>query len=569
MSPTRTPKVVEVAASDTPQDVAAKVASKAKPVLVVLGEFDPVLAAQVQSLCVRTVLPITSDADSVVLDNGAKTGCSAALGETMIEQDTPPVLVGVSTSADEYDPNHTFLIRNPEQGTDGQQWMFQLASAIARSDKPEPKPKPVVLMIVGGGADEKLAIVRAARRGWPIVLITGASGVSDDILAASQAAAATPPTPILDPVLREIVETAALYDFKINGDIDDLTRILSAQLHRSSEGLDSAWNWYDDLDKAAICIQDSFSNMQNWLLILSVIATLLAIAWKVSLPWGYLGPEVTAFAVKYGPAYRLLLKWVVILVPITISVLTAMNNRFRAGNKWILFRAAAEAIKREIFRYRAQAGVYSDEQCKQSSRDSKLASKVKDITESLFKGEVNKTNVVRKEKQPAEREDKQLAGRSSFLTADDYITQRVQDQINYFLKKTRKLDRRLRFMHTAILIFGAVGTFLAAIGVPIWVALTTTVATVLTTKLEIDQVENSLVQYNVALTSLRNVASWWSSLSPWERSRRRNIDVLVDQSEKILEGEMAGWVQQMQSTLEKLTEREDKRGDTQAKSAAA
>ena len=124
-------------------------------------------------------------------------------------------------------------------------------------------------------------------------------------------------------------------------------------------------------------------------------------------------------------------------------------------------------------------------------------------------------------------------------------------------------------MHTAILIFGAVGTFLAAIGVPIWVALTTTVATVLTTKLEIDQVENSLVQYNVALTSLRNVASWWSSLSPWERSRRRNIDVLVDQSEKILEGEMAGWVQQMQSTLEKLTEREDKRGDTQAKSAAA
>ena len=140
MSPTRTPKVVEVAASDTPQDVAAKVTSEAKPVLVVLGEFDPVLAAQVQSLCVRTVLPITSDADSVVLDNGAKTGCSAALGETMIEQDTPPVLVGVSTSADEYDPNHTFLIRNPEQGTDGQQWMFQLASAIARSDKPEPNP---------------------------------------------------------------------------------------------------------------------------------------------------------------------------------------------------------------------------------------------------------------------------------------------------------------------------------------------------------------------------------------------------------------------------------------------
>ena len=87
-------------------------------------------------------------------------------------------------------------------------------------------------------------------------------------------------------------------------------------------------------------------------------------------------------------------------------------------------------------------------------------------------------------------------------------------------------------------------------------ALTTALATALTTKLEIDQVENSLVQYNVALTSLRNIESWWKALSPWEKTRRKNIDLLVDQTERTLERETAGWVQQMQSELDKLTEKQ-------------
>jgi hypothetical protein len=46
-------------------------------------------------------------------------------------------------------------------------------------------------------------------------------------------------------------------------------------------------------------------------------------------------------------------------------------------------------------------------------------------------------------------------------------------------------------------------------------------------------------------------------LTSWEKTRRKNIDLLVDQTEKALERETAGWVQQMQSTLDKLTEKEN------------
>ncbi|MBV9403754.1 MAG: SLATT domain-containing protein, partial [Acidobacteriaceae bacterium] len=146
--------------------------------------------------------------------------------------------------------------------------------------------------------------------------------------------------------------------------------------------------------------------------------------------------------------------------------------------------------------------------------------------------------------------------RHDFLAPEDYIRERIRDQVAYFVVKTRQLYRKLTATQLCIYIAGGGGTLLAALHRDVWVALATAVVTALTTKLQADQVENSLVQYNQTLASLRNIECWWKALSRWEKNRRKNIDVLVDQTEKALETETAGWVQQMQSALDKLTEKE-------------
>jgi len=58
----------------------------------------------------------------------------------------------------------------------------------------------------------------------------------------------------------------------------------------------------------------------------------------------------------------------VLVTPVAISIVGAYNSHFREGNKWILLRGAAEAMKREIFRFRTQAGAYGDQQCLGISR---------------------------------------------------------------------------------------------------------------------------------------------------------------------------------------------------------
>jgi hypothetical protein len=442
------------------------------------------------------------------------------------------------------EPNHTVIVRLPVEWSNPMKALFQLASELAKDDTAG--DRPVLVVLFGGGNTEKEALVRGARREWPVLLVQGSGGIADEILRAMEPAAdGKPPAPAVDPDLREIIETADIYKFSISGNVDDLNRILLARIDLRVDTLTDSWNRYDDLDLAAIRKQVLYRDLQLTILSLGLIATLLAIARSGNaLPlW-----LKQLFPAQYMRALQNLTHVLIVLTPITISILVAASSRFREGNKWILLRASAEAIKREIFRYRMQAGAYSNDQCLQTSRESKLAAKLKDVSSALAQSEVNRTNL------PAVV--KIDPTRLTFLSPEGYLKDRIEDQTGYFVAKTASLYKQLKTMQVWIYIAGGIGTALAAFRADVWVALTTALAATLTTRLEMDQVENTLVQYNQALTGLRNIASWWKALSQWEKGRRRNVDLLVEQTEKTLEGELAGWVQQMQTALDKLTEKE-------------
>jgi hypothetical protein len=482
---------------------------------------------------------------AVIIDNGANSGCSALIGQAARDEEQGPTLIGIAPhSVEEPEPNHTVMVRLPTEWSDPMKALVQIAGELAKDNTAG--DRPVLTVLFGGGKTEKAALVRCARREWPVLVVQGSGGIADEILKGMEPGAdGKPPAPVADPDLREIIETADIYRFSISGGVDDLNRILLARIDLRVDTLIDSWNRYDDLDEAAIKRQVLFRNLQWAILTLGVFATLLAIARSGSALPLWIRPLLPG---PYVSVFQRLTHVLMVLTPITISILVAVSSRFREGNKWILLRASSEAIKREIFRYRMQAGAYSNDQCLQTSRESKLAAKLKDISSALAQSEVNRTSL------PAVVKNDPT--RLTFLSPDDYLKDRIEDQIRYFVAKTASLSKRLKAVQVWIYVAGGAGTFLAAFRGDVWVALTTAVAAALTTRLETDQVENTLVQYNQALTGLRNIVSWWKALSQWEKGRRRNIDLLVEQTEKTLEGELAGWVQQMQTALDKLTEKE-------------
>jgi hypothetical protein len=173
----------------------------------------------------------------------------------------------------------------------------------------------------------------------------------------------------------------------------------------NSDLIDS-WYQYDSLDEAAIRHQVSFGKLQWAILGLGIVATLLAIVRS-----GYALPQ-WLMPVSYIPAIQTLAHVLLVQIPIVILILTAASSRFREGNKWVLLRASAEAVKREIFRFRTQAGVYSNDQCRHTSREAKLAARLQDISSALAQSEVNRTSL------PAVVKNDPT--RLTFLSADDY-----------------------------------------------------------------------------------------------------------------------------------------------------
>ncbi|HLK67036.1 MAG TPA: DUF4231 domain-containing protein [Bryobacteraceae bacterium] len=529
--------VIELQSTDTPETAAAKIKPEPKSVVVMLGSTDPSLQSQVRSLLSRAVAPLSLDSGALIIDDGSKSGAAAIMGLAAQDQDTPPNLLSiVRHETTEWDANHPTVMKLPAEWTETAKYTAQIAARLVQL--PEDREKPILAILFGGSDSDKEYLVQCARREWPILVIAGSGGLADQIVKASaKPADGSTAEPIADPQLKEIVESLPR-QFQIGDSVDRLERILVAHLEICVQTLADAWARYDDLDVEAGVKQRSFKIIQAIVLILGVGATFLVISQTSGAIPVWLKARVPEKAIHI----------LIILVPIATSILVATNNRFRDGSKWILLRSAAEAVKSEIFRYRAQAGDYSLQQVSETSPEARLAGKIKDITSALFQSEVNKTNL-KHTPQPDQ-------GRLTFLTPDDYVTARLQNQVSFMVKKTANLNYQLKKNQIWIYVAGGLGTFLAAINVDVWVALTTSLATALTTKLESEQVENSLVQYNQALVSLKNIETWWKALSQWEKTRRTNIDLLVEQTEQTMEFELKGWAQQMQSALDKLTEKQ-------------
>ena len=248
----------------------------------------------------------------------------------------------------------------------------------------------------------------------------------------------------------------------------------------------------------------------------------------------------------------------IIVVPILISLLIAVSNKLKAGSKWILLRSAAESVKREIFLYRSSAGLYNPTSMKSGiTRDIRLAEQLKSISDRLMKTVANEAGIARFDPEK-ESEDAMFVKTNEIATAKEYVEVRLEDQLNYFANRSDKMALHLKYLQWLIYISGGIGTFLAAIGLEIWVALSTALGTAFVTYLEYRQLENTLMLHNQVSSELRHVKNWWLALSPADRESAINKNLLVQQSEDILMNEQTGWVKNMTDALAQLQAKQEK-----------
>ncbi len=502
--------------------------------------------------------------NAAVFDGGTASGVMAITGAARGRRPSAmPVLAGVAparlvsypggpSGGDRVplEENHSHFVL-----ADSSEWggetglLIGLAAAYAAG-------RQVVVVLAGGGRVSKAEVLESVRRGWPVFAIQGTGGVADDIARLWEAhrvprrrAAAwlwparyryrrSPALSLIpDPDLREIVG---------EGDIRLVTGAEPGQLARriawelqDEPVLKGAWQQFATYDQLAARLRTAYTRFQAWILLLGVLATLLGLI------QAQVGNEV--------------LHWTVVTIPVLGAVLVAVAGRRAVGQRWVMLRAAAEAIKAEIYRYRTLTagrarGAAHDQR---AGRQQELAAHLDHIESRLMHTDASSgpltpySGPLPPDMWGAGRDDDGI----SPLDAERYLQIRIGDQLAYFHGRIRSLSRRRNAFQLLAIAAGAAGAILAAAGLEAWIGLTSGAAAALLAYLGYLQVDNTIVTYNQAATKLAGLARGWHARSPAQRNAAAFQD-LVTRGEMVLTSELTGWVQQMSDTMQELQRKE-------------
>ena len=515
------------------------------------------------------------------------------------------------------DPNHThFVLVEADQWQGATQLMFDLAEALASpspSTSPPkdcelepPKPKPRLTMLLVGGSLDKVAIEEAltcVRRGWSLMVVEGSGRLADEISTTWKkkerigrqkerwwlrpfAALGERQLNGTDTRLQEVVQTGKIQVFPKQAQPVELKRTVEEQLtvavHAQENILHQAWKRYTLYSYNSKRNQRLFRNFRNIALFLAWVTTLAVLLqplledWAVSFAnsspanpaaqWlvGLLTPLVQpSGSGQVAEEEFILARWIhfiIVLLPIITAALLTAETRLKSGNKWIALRSAAEAILGGIYSYRVLACCPEviKGNSKRPNSAAGLAQYLRQVTTGLVQTEITDTALSPSpESIPPSRFRKMGDDGFSAMSGETFVRYRLLEQLDYFQSATNRMERTLRNYRWGIWIFSALGTLLAAISQEYWLPLTVGTDTALSAYLEYQQVEQNLMAGNQSEAALANVMAWWVSLPEAKREAPENLAQLLDDTETVLESNVAVWVKQMQAAQEKATAAEN------------
>ena len=195
-------------------------------------------------------------------------------------------------------------------------------------------------MVLAGGGDGALAEVReAVARSWPLFVIEGTGGLADAI--ATVMSGSSPRRASCGRARRRRRAPRRIRGRRSAPRSGDDLRDESGP--RDESALKDAWGMFATYDHLAVQLRDAFERFQLWILVLGVLATAIALDLRRDRRRRRPGRCAGSSSRRRSRSPSLI----------------ALANRRAAGKRWILLRAAAEAVKSEIYRYRTRTGVYS------------------------------------------------------------------------------------------------------------------------------------------------------------------------------------------------------------------
>ena len=306
--------------------------------------------------------------------------------------------------------------------------------------------------------------------------------------------------------------------------------------------LELAWLRHADLDLAADKRTKGFYDIRKWIAWLGILATLFAILSQQF----FSNLETPNPPFRYYASIGIGVRILFVAIPVLASIFAAFATKFYSNGSWLIYRAGAEEVKKEIYLFRTILP-------KDKSRRDYLEKRLDEIQRKLFRnlgGEFAFEGYKGPLPSNYNKNDPNSDPGFQELTGDDYVKYRVKHQLDWHNNRInqRKLERR--WMTIYILSVGGLGALLAALGgfLAIWVALTASVAAALLGWQELRKVDDTIKNYSKVVVELSILYNHWQNLEPEERTAAE-FEKMVLGCERVLWAQNREYIRSMQEAL--------------------
>jgi hypothetical protein len=300
--------------------------------------------------------------------------------------------------------------------------------------------------------------------------------------------------------------------------------------------LEVAWRKFAQYDDASVKRTAAFTNLRKWIATFGVLATLFAILTVV-------------YPDEFPSIGRLILKSLLVASPIIASLLAAYTNEFFSHGDWLVARAGAEEILKDLYTYRTILR-------NNTNRREWLEKRLARIQRSVFRG-MNGELVMESFKgtvPPAPRfnpSDPNNDNGFTDLTGDEYFKYRLENELNWHIKKVNVKQKERIQLQWLIYISAGVGSSLAAFGdsqLAIWVALTASFTSAFLGWQQLKNLELVVRNYSKVIMELGIISDHWKNLEAEERDQTE-VNKMVRATEDVLWGRNVEYIKAMQEAL--------------------
>jgi hypothetical protein len=296
--------------------------------------------------------------------------------------------------------------------------------------------------------------------------------------------------------------------------------------------LEIAWTRYAQLNATSIRRTNAHKRLRIWITALGVLATLFSIIYS-----SYFAEDPSLLGV--------VVHLIFLAMPIAASLLAAIGSRTFANGDWLITRAAAEEYLKEIYFFRTV--LRGNEK-----RREYMEGRINEIQRQLFRG-LGGELAIRPYSgaiPPYYSPDYDSDPGFNDLTGDEYFKYRVEDQLRWHIKEVNEYKRERGLLTILVVVVGALGTLLAAVGgtISLWVALTASIAAAMIGWQQLRNLDAVIKNYSKVILELTTVYDHWSNLELEERTDAEFYK-MVRGCEDVLWAQNTEYIKTMQEAL--------------------